>query len=59
MGEIAEMMQEGLLCEVCGVFIDMGTAGVPRRCNECLLEACDDALGMDDEEVWHELRGDV
>ena len=37
MGEIAEMMLEGLLCEGCGDFIDEdGDEGIPRYCSpEC------------------------
>lgn len=35
MGEIAEMMLEGLLCEGCGVCIDGGAPGHPRKCGEC------------------------
>jgi hypothetical protein len=32
MGEIADMMLEGLLCEQCGVFIDEDPPGHPRNC---------------------------
>jgi hypothetical protein len=36
MGEIAEMMLEGILCQSCGVYIDEGEAqGFPRTCDEC------------------------
>lgn len=36
MGEIAEMMLDGTLCEACGTFIDEGGDGFPRYCsNEC------------------------
>ena len=35
MGEIAEMMLDGTLCEVCGEFIDGDSPGYPRRCSSC------------------------
>ena len=37
MGEMAEMMLDGTLCEACGSFIDMdGAEGFPRYCsNQC------------------------
>lgn len=35
MGEIAEMIIEGILCEECGVFIDEDYAGFPRKCEDC------------------------
>lgn len=41
MGEVAEMMLDGTLCQQCGVFIDdaaEGTTwnpGVPRSCRHC------------------------
>lgn len=36
MGEIAEMMLDGTLCEGCGtVFDDHETPGYPRRCASC------------------------
>ncbi|GAQ30255.1 hypothetical protein SAMD00023378_3938 [Ralstonia sp. NT80] len=35
MGDIADMMLEGLLCECCGAFIDGDSDGVPRRCGDC------------------------
>lgn len=37
MGEIADMMLDGTLCECCGVYIDDdGGFGIPRYCsNEC------------------------
>jgi len=35
MGDIADMMLEGILCEGCGEFIDEdGDEGVPRYCSE-------------------------
>ena len=37
MGEIAEMMLDGTLCEACGMYIEEGEAdGIPRYCSkEC------------------------
>ena len=35
MGEIAEMMLDGTLCEGCGVYLDDdGADGFPRYCSE-------------------------
>lgn len=35
MGEIAEMMLDGTLCQCCGSFIDGDSPGFPRLCNDC------------------------
>lgn len=35
MGEIAEMMLDGTLCQGCGVYLDDESFGVPRYCSEC------------------------
>lgn len=35
MGEIADMMIDGTLCEGCGVHLDDEPAGYPRRCADC------------------------
>ena len=35
MGDIAEMILDGILCEQCGVFIDFEITGYPRLCNDC------------------------
>lgn len=41
MGEITELILEGVLCEGCGVVIDDviegydGACGYPRRCGDC------------------------
>ena len=37
MGEIAEMMLDGTLCEECGVYIDRPSDdfGLPRKCRDC------------------------
>lgn len=42
MGEIAEMMLEGEICEVCGGFLDDPT-GFPTTCAGCLGETVDAA----------------
>lgn len=34
MGEIADMTIEGILCQVCGVFMGEGV-GYPRTCDVC------------------------
>ena len=39
MGEIADMMLEGIICKICGVFIDDNKAnGHPRMCESCQKE---------------------
>ncbi len=38
MGEIAEMMLDGTLCQVCGGIIDGDTPGYPRYCEDCAKE---------------------
>ena len=40
MGEISEMMQDGILCQICGVFMDDlqdgdEAPGYPRTCEGC------------------------
>ena len=36
MGEVADMMLDGTLCECCGVWMGDGEApGYPRRCRDC------------------------
>lgn len=43
MGEIAEMMLDGTLCEGCGEYIDgEGAEGFPRYCSK----QCAEARGM-------------
>jgi len=36
MGDIADMMLDGTLCEGCGVYLDGDGEGFPRRCGDCL-----------------------
>lgn len=35
MGEIADLVIEGVLCQVCGSFIDEEFGGHPRTCSDC------------------------
>lgn len=36
MGEVSEMVLDGILCEVCGVYIDDDKdPGHPRKCEDC------------------------
>lgn len=36
MSEYTEMIEEGTICEVCGVvFIDLDSPGSPRACENC------------------------
>ncbi len=35
MGDMAEAMLDGTLCEVCGSFIDGEIPGYPRKCEDC------------------------
>lgn len=35
MGEIADMMLEGTLCEGCGVYLEGDAPGYPRYCSYC------------------------
>ena len=34
MGEMTEMVLDGLLCQVCGGVIDGGESGYPRYCSD-------------------------
>ncbi len=43
MGEIAEMMLDGTLCEGCGVYLDGDGEGIPRRCEACVDDGPSDA----------------
>lgn len=38
MGEITEMVLEGILCEICGCYIDDEPVGYPRHCEDCIDE---------------------
>lgn len=45
MGEIAEMILEGILCEQCGMFIDGEEVGFPRLCDFCRSDEFEQAFG--------------
>lgn len=38
MGEIAEMMLNGDLCEGCGIYLPGDGEGFPRYCHDCTVE---------------------
>lgn len=38
MGEIAEMILDGTLCQVCGGLVDGETPDFPRPCEDCKKE---------------------
>lgn len=38
MGEISDMMLNGLLCEQCGEVIDFEEPGYPRLCESCCID---------------------
>lgn len=48
MGEIAEMMIDGTLCEGCGQFMNEDPPGYPVRCSECGGEPDEDNEGEDE-----------
>lgn len=35
MGDIVDMMLDGILCVGCGAYIDGESDGFPRRCDDC------------------------
>ena len=35
MGDIADMMLDGTLCEGCGVYLPGNSQGIPRKCHDC------------------------
>jgi predicted Zn-ribbon and HTH transcriptional regulator len=35
MGDAAELVLEGVLCETCGVYLESAPPGHPRKCKEC------------------------
>ena len=37
MGEVAELVLEGIICEVCGIFVGE-PAGYPRTCDCCCID---------------------
>lgn len=38
MGEVAELMIEGVLCTECGGVVDGEAVGYPRPCDDCIEE---------------------
>ncbi len=38
MGEVAEMVLDGTLCQVCGIFLNADGDGFPRTCLSCAAE---------------------
>ena len=52
MGEIAEMMLDGTLCERCGVFLDGDSPGYPRYCEDCAK----DEVQQDIEEIEYDFN---
>lgn len=47
MGEMAEMILNGLLCEGCGEFIDYKGNGCPRYCSEDCSKGQDEEFNID------------
>lgn len=39
MGDVADMMLTGILCECCGVFLNEVEVGYPVKCSDCKKEA--------------------
>ena len=52
MGDVADMILEGILCEFCGELIDETATGAPRSCDDCasiavtLKEWCCELCGI-------------
>lgn len=44
MGEITEMVLEGILCDSCGGMVDGNASGHPRQCAYCEEEKIKDLL---------------
>lgn len=56
MGEIADMMLEGEMCQYCGVYIDSDN-GYPTPCAGCASEeAEDEGEDLDREKVYNAVR---
>lgn len=45
MGDIADMMLDGTLCEGCGVYLEGEARGYPRYCSSCKRERLATAYG--------------
>ena len=55
MGDIADMVLDGTLCEQCGVLVDAEGPGHPRRCDGC--EGADDEMDEDEDDLPEWLTG--
>jgi len=51
MGEIAEMMTDGTLCQVCGCELGSPGDGYPRTCSDCSEE--------NDADMWKEQKAET
>ena len=54
MGDIANLMIDGTICEQCGNFIDFEYPGHPRICDECLDEKMYDRWDNSDMDLSYE-----
>ena len=48
MGEIADMMLDGTLCEGCGVYLENSLGDFPQRCRDCRM-----TLGPSNTPAWN------
>lgn len=37
MGDVVDLVLDGILCEACGCFIDGNASGYPRKCADCKI----------------------
>jgi hypothetical protein len=57
MGEIAEMMLDGTLCQTCGGVIDGTTPGYPRYCEDCAKDQVEhDIKEIEYEEIEYDFN---
>lgn len=35
MGNVVDLVLDGILCEACGAFVDGNASGYPRKCIDC------------------------
>lgn len=35
MGEVADLVIDGILCQLCGTLVDGSATGYPRSCEDC------------------------
>ena len=50
MGDIAEAMVDGVLCQTCGVLLDGEVPGHPRWCGGCAPDDADELLICKDDD---------